>query len=231
MLYFEILMDEKNNTTPKAKTDTTTQSRVAELNNNLSFNLNSKTAIISIGIVILFALAYYTYTKGVIVAALVNGTPITRYSVIQELESTQGKQILDAQIDDILIIQEAEKQNVTVTVEEVDGRVALLEADFEEQGGLDLILDQEGLTREQLKRQIQIQLLAEKILETKISITDEEVSTYIDTNRDYFPEGMSDDELNDNVRQQLRQEKLSAAYQTWIMDLRNNSSIKYLADY
>ncbi|MCA9397574.1 hypothetical protein KC573_01990 [candidate division WWE3 bacterium] len=224
-------MDEKNATSPTPASDSTTSSRVAEFNNNLSFNLNSKTAFISIGIIVLFALAYYTYTKGIIVAAMVNGTPITRYSVIQELESTQGKQILDAQIDDILIIQEAEKQNVTVTTEEVDSRIGLLEADFEEQGGLDLILDQEGLTREQLKRQIQIQLLAEKILETKISITDEEIATYIETNRDYFPEDMTDEELQDNVRQQLRQEKLSTAYQTWIMDLRNNSSINYLVDY
>ena len=231
--------EEKENTTTKQapaapkKKSTTSESNDAQNTNilpdSVSLNLNNKTIIISLVIIIVFALIYIF--KGVFIAALVNGTPISRLSIVNELEKTQGEQVLEAHINDLLILQEAEAQGVTVTQEEIDARITQLETDLEAQGGLDAILEREGLTREELKETLRTDILIERLLSDQVSITEEEIDTYIEENQDFIPEGLEGEELRETVRSQLRQQKLSTQYQTFISNLRANASINYFVEY
>ena len=63
------------------------------------------------------AIAVFTiifFAKSIFFAALVNGTPIMRYSVIKELEKQNGKQALESLITKKLILQTAKKKNIEV---------------------------------------------------------------------------------------------------------------------
>lgn len=189
----------------------------------------TKKAVYVFGFFILLAVAYLS--RGLLFAAFVNGQPISRLSVLSELERRGGSQVLDTLITQTLITQEARKQKITVTDVEIQSQIAELETSLEGQGGLDQVLIAEGMTRNDLKNQLRLQILAEKILADNIAVTDQEVSEYIDQNSDLLPEDKTEDELNLIVHDQLKQQKLSSAIQTWLTDLKGKANINYFVDY
>lgn len=184
---------------------------------------------LGVGAAVIFSLLYLF--KGVFIAAFVNGQPIGRLSVISELERRGGGEVLDTLITQTLIEQEAKRQNVSVTQSELEATIAEIEASFEGQGGLDQILTSEGMTRDNLEKQIRLQKLVEKMLTDRVGVTDEEVAEYLEENSDLLPEDATDGELNELARNQLEQQKLSLEVQTWLADLRQNANINYFVNY
>ena len=203
--------------------------RVLDYKKNFKKLKGNKKFIVGVVIVVLLSLLYLL--KGLFVAAFVNGQPISRLSVVRELERRGGAQALDSVISQTLILQEAKKQKVTATDEEVNATIAEIEASLEGQGGLDQILIAEGMTRDDLISQVRLQKLAEKILSDQVSVSDEEVRQYIETNADLLPEDQNTEELNNKVKNQLQQQKLSEAIQTWLTDLKDKANINYFVDY
>ena len=203
--------------------------RVLDYKKNFKKLKGNKKFIVGAVIVVLLTLFYLL--KGLFVAAFVNGQPISRLSVVRELERRGGAQALDSVISQTLILQEAKKQKVTATDEEVNATIAEIEVSLEGQGGLDQILISEGMTRDDLINQVRLQKLAEKILSDQVSVSDEEVRQYIETNADLLPEDQNTEELNNKVKNQLQQQKLSEAIQTWLTDLKDKANINYFVDY
>src|SRR6185437_15716292 len=70
-----------------------------------------KSYIALIIIIILLGAAIY-YFRGLFVAAVVNGQPISRLEVVQQAEKQSGKQTLDTLVRDALIEQEANKEGI-----------------------------------------------------------------------------------------------------------------------
>ena len=70
-----------------------------------------KPLLIAIVVAVILILVALFFAKGIFVVATVNGSPISRLSLIQELEKQGGKQALEAIIDKKLIETELKKQN------------------------------------------------------------------------------------------------------------------------
>jgi hypothetical protein len=79
-------------------------------------------------VAVLFVAVAFLYTKGFIVAATVNGSPISRLAVIQDLEKQGGKQALEAMVDKKLIETELAKNGITIEVDDVDAKIKEIEA-------------------------------------------------------------------------------------------------------
>lgn len=186
--------------------------------------------LILLGIVIVAGVLYYF--KGLFVVALVNGQPITRLAIVQELEKRGGKQMLSSLITQALIEQEAQKRNVTVSQKEVDEAVKKVEDSLKKQGqSLDQALAFQGLTKNDFINQTKLQKLVEKLLAKDIKITDKEVNDYIEKNKNNIPEGMKPEEATASARQQLQQQKLGAKAQSWIQDLQKKAKINYFVNF
>lgn len=197
---------------------------------NLSFLRNNKKFIVIL-VLLLLALGVY-YFKSLFVAATVNGLPIRRYSVINQLEDLYGQQVLDSLITEELIKQEARNKNITVGDAELDQEISNIEKQFSDSGqSLDDTLALQNMSRETFREQIFLQKLVEKLLGDKINVGDEEVDQYIEENKEFFPEGSDSDALREDVFNQLKQDKLSTEFQTWIQEIRQNSSINYFVEY
>src|SRR3990167_10320737 len=118
---------------------------------NLKFR-KPKPLFIIIGVVTLLVFVALFFAKGFFVAATVNGSPVSRLSVIKELEKQGGKQALEAIINKKLIETELNKQKVTVTKEEVDAEIDKIKSQVISQGGtLEMALAQQGMTEEKLR--------------------------------------------------------------------------------
>ncbi len=170
--------------------------------------------------------------KGLFIAALVNGEPITRLAVIQELEKQGGKQTLSSLVNQALIMQEAKKKNVTVSQKEVDDAAKQVEDSLKSQGqNLDTALQMQGMTKQDFLTQLKLRNLVEKLLSDQIKITNAEISDYIEKNKDTLPTNLKGDEMKKRVEEQLRQQKLASKSQGWLTNLQKNAKINYFVNY
>jgi foldase protein PrsA len=179
-------------------------------------------------IAILLLLVSLFYFKNQFVAALVNGQPIWRLTLIRELEKQAGKQALDSLITRTLILQEAKKQKITVSKEEVDQEIKEIEDNLTQQGqDFARLLEVQGMTRNDLAEQIKIQKLIEKLVGKDIEVSDKEVDEYISQNKDLIPKDSEPEETKASVKEQLRQQKLSDKVTEWLDSLQQNAKINY----
>ena len=193
----------------------------------------SKLLIFAIGITApLLIITILFLTKDLFVAALVNGSPISRLAVIKELEKQGGKQALAAMIDKKLIEAELAKQNITISQDEIGAEIKKIEAQVASQGGtLQAALAAEGMTEERLREQISTQKRLEKLLADKILVTDADIETYIKDSKIVPPADMKPEEFKTRITEQLKQEKLQAEAQKWIADLTKSAKIEYFVNY
>jgi parvulin-like peptidyl-prolyl isomerase len=176
------------------------------------------------------------FGKSYFVAAVVNGKPITRLAVVSELEKQDGKTVLDSLIEKELILQEAKKNNVSVTDAQVATEIGSITTLLKQQNTtLDAALVSKGMTMADLKDQIIIQKSVEAILGPKIQISDAEVKDYFDQNLQYFKDNISKtvtlEQATSQIKDQLFQQKLSTQYSTWIADLKAKAKIMQFVSY
>ncbi|MBQ9537171.1 MAG: SurA N-terminal domain-containing protein [Desulfovibrionaceae bacterium] len=137
------------------------------------------------------------------IVAVVNGKPITMYDLqraaVPELKRARAtdsktvdkimRKVLDNMILDILVQQEAKRLKITVSKSEVDKRIAeimkssrLSKAQFEAE------LAKEGLTVAELRKNIERQLLGQRVLGVEVGrrtvVTPEEIDKYYNEHKD-----------------------------------------------
>jgi len=133
-------------------------------------------------IIIIGGLLYYF--RGLFVAAVVNGQPISRLTVIHETEKQSGKQALNTLVRNTLIEQEAQKEHVTVSDQEVNDELKTVESNLSKQGQkLDQVLAMQGMTRDDLRKLVTLDKLVQKMVGKDIKISDKEVNDYINKNK------------------------------------------------
>lgn len=182
-------------------------------------------ALVVIGVVLYLS-------RGLFLAASVNGEFVYRPTVITELEKRFGKQQLDSLITERLINQEAKKKNISVTDDEINAEITKIGDNIKAQGqDLDTLLAMQGMSKDELKSQVKTQKLVEKILADKVTPTDQEVADYIKTNKDSLPKGQSEDQIKATVKEQLAQQKLSTEFQTWLDQVKKDAKINYFVSY
>lgn len=187
--------------------------------------------LITFLIVVFLALLGVVFKEKLIVAT-VNGQPIWRITLIKELEERFGKQTLDTLITKTLIHQEAKRQNITVTSEEVDGEIEKIKKNLSDQGqDLNQILSLQGMNQDDLKKQIRLQKTLEKILKDQIKVSDEEIASYIAKNKESIPEGMSQEEVKKRAKENIYQQKLNNKIQEWIKNARQKAKINYFVQW
>ncbi len=193
----------------------------------------AKNKIISIGlIVVLISFLFGYLLKGLFIAATVNGMPISRLKVIKQLEKYQGSSVLDSLITEELVRQEAKRMGVEVTKEELDEQIKKIEENLASQNqSLDAVLELQGMSRKDLDDSLKLNILIEKMLSDKAVVTDEDVQSYIDENKDSFPEGTDMEQVKTIIKQQLVQEKLGNVYQNWIDEIKGASKINVVVKY
>ncbi len=210
----------------KTKTEKTVNKIPLSLIKNFP-KANKRNLAILLAIIILAGTLYYF--KNQFIVAMVNGKPIFRLTLIRELEKQAGKSILDSLITKTLILDEAKKQNVSISDGEINEEIKKIEENISKQGQeLAALLDAQGMTRNDLLEQIKLQKIVEKIAGKDISISEQEVNDYIKTNKDLISKDTDIEKIKETIKGQLEQEKLNEKIQTLVESLRQNAKINYL---
>lgn len=181
-------------------------------------------AVVIIGVAI--------FARGFFIAATVNGSPISRWSVIKELEKQGGKQVVESLISKKLIEAELGKQKISVTKEAIDGEIKKIETQLSSQGqNLKDALATQGMTEEKLREQITIQKKLETLLADKTAVTATEIDAYIKTSKATPPKDVKMEDFKKQIGDQLKQQKFQQEAEKWVSDLTKNAKIKYYVTY
>jgi hypothetical protein len=170
--------------------------------------------------------------RGLFVAAIVDGEPISRLAVIKELETRSGGQALDTMVIKKIILKQALAKGITVSNDDIETEIATLRERMSTQGGtLEDALAAQGMTLDQFKEQMILQKALEKILADQVAVSDEEVDNYLTTTKATKPAAMEEADFRDKVREQLKSQKFGTEVESWLIEQKQKANIKYFVDY
>lgn len=179
-------------------------------------------------LIFLLILALVYLLKDEVIVASVNGRPVTRLALIRNLEQQSASTTLENMTLKMLVEQELKKANVVVTAEEMDAELSKIEEQLSAQGqNLDDLLEAQGLTRAQVKEQLSLSKGLEKLLADKITVSDDEVKAYFEANKDAMGGNVKLEEVSENIKSQLKQQKLTSEQQKWFAEIKKTAKINY----
>lgn len=175
------------------------------------------------GIIVLGSKKY----KNLIIVGKVNGRPVTRLELELALNSRYGKQTLDDLASNILVQQLAAKNEVTVTDDEVSKEIEATSVRLGGKEALTATLDRMGYTMARLQDEMRVQVLVKKLAQKvlKVEVTDDEIQKFFNDNKTLFP-GKTFDEVKDDIKQNLLQQKNQQEFATWFADQKKNANIQ-----
>lgn len=194
-----------------------------------SIKISLKTMVVFLVIIAVGALVYVG--KGWFIVATVDGSPISRLSVIGKLEKASGKVLLNNLITEKLIQNEARARGIVVGDEEINNEIKKVENQVIVQGStLEAALAAQGMDIRDLRDRITLQKDLEKLLADKTNVTDAEVEQYIKDNSVSVPKGQ-EAAISAQVRDALVNQKLTKEADVLIAALKEQAKIQYFVNY
>lgn len=190
-----------------------------------------KTLFVALGIAAILILGALLVMQGYVVAATVNGKPISRFAVISELERQAGQQAIDALITKKLIADEARARNIVVDESELNGEIQTIESQMAAMGAtLEDQLQQQGITEKDMRNQLIEHLTLEKLLGEQATVSEEEITAYITENKVTIPKE-EEAEARKKIQEQIREQKVDQLAGSFLAELKAKANVKYYVDY
>lgn len=193
--------------------------------NKINWKFLSRVALIVVIGLALFLLA--KKYRGLVLAGVVNKTPVTRWELNQAMTEQYGKQVFDQLVNDELMKQEAVKMKISVSKEEVADQVKQMTEKVGGEQALKDALSQYGMTQEQLETQLKSFVLQKKIAESlgTYEVTEDEATAYFKQNAASF-DTKKFDEVKDQITATLKDQKMQDAFNTWFTDVRTKANVQ-----
>ncbi|KAA0545422.1 foldase [Bacillus sp. BGMRC 2118] len=138
-------------------------------------------AVIVVGVIVSVLLT--TKTE---VVAKVGSDSISKEELYDAMVMQYGADTLDKLISDRIIELEVKKEKVTATDEEVGDELQSLIESYGSEESFNEALATSGLSLSDAKKEIKTFLLTEKLLSERVTVSDEEIKTYFEENKDEF---------------------------------------------
>ena len=196
---------------------------VEKLPRKKSFPFTIVSGALLLGILLGLVVAY----GGMPVMALVNGQPIFRWEAAQVLFQRYGSQTVEGMITEKLIAGEAQKANVTVSQTDITTKEQEILKNFGSNMSIDDFLKLQGLQRKDFDNQIKLQLTVQKLLGKDITISNQDIDSYIASNSGSLT-ATEPAKLREEAKSALFDEQISAKIQTWLQEIKAKAKIQRL---
>ncbi len=118
--------------------------------------------------------------------ASIDGEKINKDELYDALVAGYGADTLDLLITNKLVELEAEKAGIKIKDEEIQKEIDTMVESYGDEKSLKEQLEASGSSMEALKKDIVVYLQTKKLVEPRITVTDDEISTYFEDNKDTF---------------------------------------------
>jgi hypothetical protein len=188
-----------------------------------------------LAIAVLAGLNAYQLTKSNDPAvAVVNGTKIPRSQYDKIVANTssatgqpQGEAVVDQLVNNALLEQDAAKQHVTASPDEIDAalKTERTNAGLTNDSDYKNALQQAHLTETQLRAQLKDQVLLQKLVLNKVAVSEDEITQEYNQNKDTTYQGKQLSDVHDQIKATLLQQKQQTAEQTYFDNLQAKAKI------
>ncbi|MEK9198148.1 peptidylprolyl isomerase [Ureibacillus sp. 179-F W5.1 NHS] len=124
-------------------------------------------------------------SKSTLIAS-VNGEEITEEELNETLTAQYGSEVLDSLITDKIIELEAKELGVSVSEEELQAEYEEYASQYGGEETLLEMLDSYGMDVEDIKKDMETYLLTFKVMEDDLGITDDEIQTFFEENKETY---------------------------------------------
>jgi foldase protein PrsA len=201
----------------------------------------NKLTYIWLAIIVVIIAAVLIFTLGgKDTVAEVGGEKITKDELYDTLVKYYGADTVNVMITNKIVELEAEKEDITITDAEIQKEMDKMSEAYGGQEAFEQQLALSGSTTEDIKTDIELYLMTVKLLEPQIEITDEEISTYFEENKEAFaqPEQVeashilvADEATAKEVKQKLDEggdfAELAAEYSTDASNAQNGGELGF----
>ena len=120
------------------------------------------------------------------VVAIVGTSQITKDQLYKMLVEASGQEALDSLIVQKIVELEAEKNNITLSKDELQEEIDTMIEGFGGEESYLAALQYYGLTQDAFEKDLEINMYINKLLEPEIEITEEEMKEYFEANKESF---------------------------------------------
>jgi foldase protein PrsA len=167
------------------------------------------------------------YKIGIIAPIFLNGEPATIPEIMKVINNEGSKGLFDKLIAEYVISYEAKKRNIIVKKEEIEKEVNRLENKVIENGtSLLQLMKDSNQTSKKLEKDIKLRITLYKILENDIDVTEDEIDTFIEENKDMY-NNKEDLEIRKEVKELLISKKSLDIYNSWVRDSYAKGNVDY----
>ncbi len=168
--------------------------------------------------------------------AVVDGSRISKSKWHKTLESAYGSSVAQQLIDEQIIKAEAKKAKITISKEEIDQQITDIETSLGGKEALDTALIANNITLEQLKEQVELDLLSTKILTPQIEYTEDDVKSFFNQYSDViFPDEtaalekgakLDFDQYKAETEEVYIQQQVQSKQSSWLTEVEANYRIQ-----
>ncbi|MBO0999190.1 peptidylprolyl isomerase [Bacillus sp. SD075] len=172
--------------------------------------------------------------------ASIDGEKINKDELYDALVTGYGADTLDLLITNKLVELEAEKAAIKIKDEEIQKEIDTMVESYGDEKSLKEQLEASGSSMEALKKDIVVYLQTKKLVEPRITVTEDEISTYFEDNKDTFAQAeqveashilVEDEKTAKKVAKEIAEggdfAKLAAEYSTDSETADNGGSLGY----
>ncbi|GAA0486728.1 hypothetical protein GCM10008986_10170 [Salinibacillus aidingensis] len=134
-------------------------------------------------LLLIWGFSYNSSTKYV---AEIDDTKISEQELNDVLVSQYGAEVLDSLVTQKVIEMEIEKQGVEVSQEKIDAEMANYQEYYGGEEAFQSLLEENGIKQSTIEQDIETYLATNKLVAEGITITDEELQTYFNENKDQY---------------------------------------------
>ncbi|ASS94411.1 MULTISPECIES: peptidylprolyl isomerase [Bacillaceae] len=172
--------------------------------------------------------------------ASIDGEKISKDELYDALVAGYGADTLDLLVTNKLVELEAEKAGIKIKDEEIQKEIDTMVESYGDEKSLKEQLEASGSSMEALKKDIVVYLQTKKLVEPRITVTDDEISTYFEDNKETFDQAeqveashilVEDEKTAKKVAKEIAEggdfAKLAAEYSTDTQTADNGGSLGY----
>lgn len=157
------------------------------------------------------------------IVAMVNTRPITTVELMARIYSANKEQMIEQMVNERVVFNEAKKQGAMPTKQSIKDKVSEIEAKYGGKEEFAKVLLENGQTRDTVEMNIKTFLAMEKMYGELVTITDNDIETYIKENK---LEATDEAGRREEAKNAVKEQKLTQIYREKFQELKDNANVK-----
>jgi hypothetical protein len=185
--------------------------------------------VLALILILMFVDFFVQYLNNDYSIAVVNGQRIPKREYIKQLETMYGQQIADALIEEELVKQLGKENEVVIDKEKIDEAYNDIEERIGGKDALEEALVLNNITADELKSQLENELILKAIVEPTLEYTEEDLAKFFEEYKEFIYEDTADvtfEEKRDEIEDYYVEQKVYEQKDIMLADFRTDATIQ-----